>query len=102
MNSRLSVIIPVFNGEKYLKECLDSIVNQDIGVNNFEVIVVNDNSTDNSLNIINDYALKYSNFTVISNESNFGAGQSRNIGIKNVKTDYLTFVDSGNINSIYF
>lgn len=59
MNSRLSVIIPVFNGEKYLKECLDSIVNQDIGVNNFEVIVVNDNSTDNSLNIINDYALKY-------------------------------------------
>ena len=93
MNSKLSVIIPVFNGEKYLKECLDSIVNQDIGVNNFEVIVVNDNSTDNSLNIINDYALKYSNFTVISNESNYGAGQSRNIGIKNVKTDYLTFVD---------
>ena len=66
----LTVIIPVYNGETYLKECLDSIVNQTLGIENFEVIIVNDNSTDNSLGIINEYASQYPNFTVISNESN--------------------------------
>lgn len=89
----LTVIIPVYNGETYLKECLDSIVNQTLGIENFEVIIVNDNSTDNSLGIINEYASQYPNFTVISNESNLGAGQSRNIAVNKVNTPYLTFVD---------
>ena len=53
-NIKLSVIIPVYNGEKYLRKCLDSIVNQTIGIDNLEVIVVNDNSTDSSLDIINE------------------------------------------------
>ena len=91
--NELTVIIPVYNGETYLKECLDSIVNQTLGIENFEVIIVNDNSTDNSLGIINEYASKYPNFTVISNESNLGAGQSRNIALNKVNTPYLTFVD---------
>lgn len=93
MNPQLSVIIPVYNGEKYLRQCLDSIVAQSIGIDNIEVIIVNDNSSDNSLSIINEYASKYDNFRVISNESNLGAGESRNIAINEVKTDYLTFID---------
>ena len=56
--NKLSVIIPVYNGEKYLRKCLDSVVNQSIGIDNIEVIIVNDNSTDNSLNIINEYCDK--------------------------------------------
>ena len=93
MNPELSVIIPVFNGEKYLRECLDSIVNQSIDLDSLEVILVNDNSNDSSLNIINEYLLKYPNFKLISNESNLGAGESRNKAIGEVKTDYLTFLD---------
>ena len=93
MNTKLSVIIPVHNGEKYLRQCLDSIVNQSIGIDNIEVIVVNDNSTDNSLNIINEYCNDYSNFKVINNESQLGAGESRNKAIAEVISDYLTFID---------
>lgn len=93
MNSKLSVIMPVYNGEKYLRQCLDSIVNQSIGIDNIEVIIVNDNSTDNSLNIINEYCDNYPNFKLISNNSQLGAGESRNKAIVEVTSDYLTFID---------
>lgn len=93
MNSKLSVIMPVYNGEKYLRQSLDSIVNQSIGIDNIEVIIVNDNSTDNSLNIINEYCDKYPNFKLISNNSQLGAGESRNKAIAEVTSDYLTFID---------
>lgn len=92
-NIKLSVIIPVYNGEKYLRKCLDSIVNQTIGIDNLEVIVVNDNSTDSSLDIINEYCNNYSNFKLISNKSQLGAGESRNKAIGEVNSDYLTFID---------
>ena len=93
MNTKLSVIIPVYNGEEFLRECLDSIVNQSIGIDNIEVIIVDDNSTDNSLNIINEYCDKYNNFKLISNKSQLGAGESRNKAIGEVNSDYLTFID---------
>ena len=93
MNAKLSVVIPVYNGEKYLRQCLDSIVNQSIGIDNIEVIIVNDNSTDNSLNIINEYCDKYPSFKLISNNSQLGAGESRNKAIGEVNSDYLTFID---------
>ena len=93
MSTKLSVIIPVHNGEKYLSQCLDSIVNQSIGIENIEVIVVNDNSTDNSLKIINEYRNDCPNFKVITNESQLGAGESRNKAIGEVHSDYLTFID---------
>ncbi|WP_296887527.1 glycosyltransferase family 2 protein [uncultured Methanobrevibacter sp.] len=91
--NKLSVIIPVYNGEKYLRKCLDSVVNQSIGIDNIEVIIVNDNSTDNSLNIINEYCDKYPSFKLISNNSQLGAGESRNKAIGEVSSDYLTFID---------
>lgn len=91
--NKLSVIIPVYNGEEYLRKCLDSVVNQSIGIDNIEVIIVNDNSTDNSLNIINEYCDKYPSFKLISNNSQLGAGESRNKAIGEVSSDYLTFID---------
>lgn len=93
MNPELSVIIPIFNGDKYLKECLESIKNQSIDLENLEIIIINDNSTDSTEDIINEYASKFPNFKLISNSENLGAGESRNIGIREVKTDYLTFID---------
>ena len=70
MSYELSVIIPVYNVEKYIGECLDSVVNQSIGIDNIEVIVVNDATPDISMDIINEYAEKYPSFKVISNKSN--------------------------------
>ena len=94
MSYELSVIIPVYNVEKYIGECLDSVVNQSIGIDNIEVIVVNDATPDNSMDIINEYAEKYPSFKGISNKSNKGLGESRNIGLKYVTSDYVTFLDS--------
>ena len=63
-NIKVSVIIPVYNSEKYLKQCLDSVVNQTL--KDIEIIVVNDGSTDNSLKIIQEYSNKYKNIKVIN------------------------------------
>ena len=94
MSYELSVIIPVYNVEKYIGECLDSVVNQSIGIDNIEVIVVNDATPDNSMDIINEYAEKYPSFKVISNKSNLGPGESRNMALKEVSSDYVTYLDA--------
>ena len=87
----LSVIIPVYNVQDYLKKCLDSIINQnDIEL---EIICVDDGSTDNSLNILKDYAHKYDFITVIS-QKNLKAGIARNNGLKFASGKYVHFVDS--------
>ena len=75
----ISVIIPVYNVENYLRQCLDSILNQTY--TDFEVICVNDGSTDNSLNILNEYAQKDSRIKVIS-QKNKGLSGARNTGLK--------------------
>ncbi|WP_242144835.1 MULTISPECIES: glycosyltransferase family 2 protein [unclassified Bacillus cereus group] len=90
----ISVILPIYNVEKYIVECLESLVNQTIGVENLEVIMVNDCSTDGTGAILDQYALKYDNFKVIHLEKNCGApGKPRNIGIDLAKGKYLIFMD---------
>lgn len=92
MNSTLlSIVIPVFNVEKYLTTCLDSVVGSER--HNVEVIVVNDGSTDNSLVVCNDYDKKYDNVRVICQE-NQGLSGARNTGIQNAAGEYILFLDS--------
>lgn len=91
-NVELSIIIPVYNAEKYLKECINSILNQTY--KDFEVICVNDCSKDNSLKILEEYAQNDNRIKVINNSKNLGPGANRNIGIKNAKGKYLTFIDA--------
>ena len=104
-NVKISIIIPVYNVEKYLNQCLDSILNQDF--DDFEVICVNDGSTDYSLNILNDYAERDSRVKVIS-QINKGQGNARNTGLKYAEGKYIMFIDSddyiseGSIKKIYF
>lgn len=86
----ISVIIPVYNAEKYLERCLDSIFIQD---GNFEVIAVNDGSTDKSLQILQNYAKKHSNIRIID-QKNQGISAARNAGLKVAKNKYITFVDN--------
>ena len=87
----LSVIIPVYNVEKYLRRCLDSLVNQ--LDNDIEVICVNDGSLDNSYNICKEYALKFQNFFVYSKE-NGGVASARNLGLTKARGEYIAWVDS--------
>ena len=91
---KISVIIPVYNTKEYLKECIDSILNQTIDL--FEVIIVDDGSTDGSLELINQYAESHSNIRVIS-QKNCGLGAARNIGLKISKGEYIYFIDSDDI-----
>lgn len=88
----ITVIIPVYNGEKYLRECLDSVVGQTYG--NFEVILVDDCSTDCSASIIDEYVEKDGRFRKIRNEKNGGLSFSRNRGIEEVRTSHVTFLDA--------
>ncbi len=88
---KYSFIVPVYNTSKYLKKCLDSLVKQNF--KDFEIIIVNDGSTDNSKDIIKKYESKYSNIKVI-NEENQGLSMARNNGVKKVSGKYIIFIDS--------
>ncbi len=87
---KVSVIIPVYNVEVYLRKCLDTLINQTL--KDIEYICINDGSTDNSLLILEEYAQKDSRFIII-NQENQGQGTARNKGLKIVKGEYIGFVD---------
>lgn len=91
----LTMIIPAFNCEDCLSDAINSIINQTIGFENIELIIVDDCSTDNTRNVIKDYEKKYSNIKGIFLTKNNGvAGIPRNIGIKNATSKYLMFLDA--------
>lgn len=87
---KISVIVPVYNVEKYLKQCIDSIVNQTL--KEIEIIIVNDGSTDKSREILDNYS-NDSRVTIIDKE-NEGLGAARNTGLKLAKGEYIYFLDS--------
>lgn len=87
---KVSIIVPVYNVEKFLRECLDSIASQTL--KEFEVICINDGSTDNSLEILNEYATKDKRFIVLSQE-NQGQGVARNKGVELARGEYIQFID---------
>lgn len=88
---KLSIIIPVYNSEKYLPECLDSILRQDFA--NFEIICIDDDSTDGSRKILSHYADGDRRIKILSQEHG-GPGAARNLGLANAKGEYLYFMDS--------
>lgn len=88
---KVSVIIPVYNVENYLRECLDSVINQSL--KDIEIICVDDGSTDSSLKILKEYAAKDRRITVIT-QPNTNAGVARNAGLTVAKGEYIGFVDS--------
>lgn len=88
----VSIIIPVYNSETYLENCLLSVLNQTF--KNYEIIIINDCSTDDCSNIIDRYKRSYEKIIVISNEKNLGVSKSRNLGIKYAKGIYILFIDS--------
>ena len=89
-NSDVSVIIPVHNGEKYLERCIESILNQ--SYKNIELLIIDDNSTDASYDVIAKY-MKFSNVRFIKNSETLGPAKTRNIGLQNVASPYILFLD---------
>lgn len=89
----LSIIIPIYNVENYIKSCLDSVYRQNIDQNLFEVVIIDDESPDNSRFIVEEYAEGKDNIIIIS-QKNKGLGGARNTGIKQAEGKYLLFLDS--------
>lgn len=89
---KVSIIVPVYNVEIYLRKCLDSLVNQTL--DNFEIIVVNDGTKDNSQSIIDEYVSKYPDKVKAFIKENGGLSDARNFGLKKATGDYIGFVDS--------
>lgn len=87
----ISIIVPIYNSDRYLRQCLESIQNQTF--QDFEVILINDGSSDNSQSICEEFTANDDRFKLI-NQENKGIAETRNIGIQNCKRPYLTFVDS--------
>lgn len=90
---KLSFIVPVYNVEKYISQCLDSLLSQNIPLDDYEIIVVNDGSLDNSVNIIKNYQEKYKNIILV-NKENGGLSSARNCGIEHSLGQYIWMVDS--------
>ena len=88
--AKISVILPIYNVDKYLKKCLDSVINQTF--NDIEIICINDGSTDNSLEILKDYSQRDNRFIII-NQENQGQGIARNKGVEIAKGEYVQFID---------
>ena len=92
----LSMIIPIYNAGKYLAECLDSCTQQNISPDDYEIICVNDGSTDDSPAILNAYASRFRQIKVIT-QSNAGVSAARNAGMDNAAGDYIWFIDADDI-----
>lgn len=90
-NNKISIIIPVYNVEKYISYCLDSVINQTL--KDIEIILIDDCSTDNSNNIMVNYALFDNRIKIFYNDTNMGAGFSKNVGLKNSNGKYIMFLD---------
>ena len=90
---KLSIIVPVYNVENWLSRCASSLINQDLDKSEYEIIFVNDGSTDDSFEIAKKYSESYDNIILISQE-NKGLSAARNAGINKANGKYIWFVDS--------
>lgn len=95
MKYMVSIIIPVYNAENSIENAIKSIINQSIGFENIELIIVDDNSSDDTNSIVKNYSMQYENIKLIKLDKNSGApGKPRNIGIKHATADYIVFSDA--------
>lgn len=91
----ISIIMPIYNAEKFLERTINSIINQSIGFENIELILVNDNSSDSSKKIIEDFVNKYPNIKSFHSTTNHGyPGYGRNVGLKLASSQYIMFIDN--------
>ena len=92
MNPKVSIIIPVYNSEKYIKRCIDSVLKQTF--KDYEVILIDDGSTDNSKEILDEYKEVYPEKITVIHQENMGVSKTRNKAIKMAKGKYIMFIDN--------
>ena len=90
---KLSIIIPVYNVEKYIGRCIESCLKQDLPRDEYEILIVNDGSSDDSMNVVRQYARQYDNIRILE-QNNAGPSVARNKGIQAAKGEYVWFIDS--------
>ena len=90
----VSIIITNFNYSKFIKKCLESCINQNFNQNKYEIIFIDDNSSDDSIKEVNKFKKRFKNLKILKNSKNLGVAQSANKGIKNAKGKYIIRVDS--------
>lgn len=90
--SKISIVMPVYNAQRFLSQTIDSVLSQ--SYSDFELIMIDDCSTDNSLEILKEYEQKDSRVLVFRNDKNRGVSFTRNFGVKKAKSDYIAFIDS--------
>lgn len=90
---KLSIVVPIYNADKWLQRCVESLLNQGIGPSEYEILLIDDGSKDGSLAIANEFAAVQSNIRVFT-QPNAGPGAARNRGINNAKGEYIMFVDA--------
>jgi glycosyltransferase involved in cell wall biosynthesis len=93
MTKQISIIVPMYNGEKYLRRCLDSIVGQTFGIEWLVLILLNDGSQDGTLTIAQQYADKFPDSVKVYSHKNMGTARTRNKGLRLARTKYVMFVD---------
>lgn len=94
MNKKISVIVPVYNGETYLNRCIESILGQkDFDVKDLEIITINDGSTDTSLQIIREYEIKHPNVVRVIDQKNIGVAKTRDKAVNVATGEYIMFID---------
>lgn len=93
MGVKLSIIVPIYNVEQYLAKCIDSLLNQDLSTSEYEILLVDDGSTDNSGQIADSFLENHQNIIVL-HQNNQGLSGARNTGIRNARGEYIQFVDS--------
>ena len=99
--AKISIIIPVYNSEKYIRRCLNRILKQTF--QDFEIILIDDNSKDNSLKIVSEIEKTHKDkIKILKNAKNVGAGASRNKGLKIASGEYITFTDKELEEQLYF
>lgn len=89
---KVSIIVPVYNASKFIDKCVNSVLEQEY--QDIELLLINDGSKDNSLEIIRQYEQKYPKIVKVLTHDNMGAGKTRNVGIKNATGDYIAFLDA--------
>ena len=90
---KVTMIVPIYNMENFLADCLDSLVNQTIDPEEMEILLIDDGSPDNSIDIMREYASKYPNMKILRKE-NEGLSRTRNYGIARAKGKYIMYIDA--------
>ena len=96
MAPKISFIIPIYNGEKFIARCVSSVIDQGLPLNDFEIIIINDGSTDDSLSVVQELQKKHAAIRII-NQDNQGVAVARNVGIDAAVGEYLWFVDNDDV-----